>query len=242
MLQKTRGIVLHSLKYNDTSNIVDIYTEVSGRLSFLVKVPKTKKAMVKSVLFQPLFILEFDADLRPTSNLHRISEVKPCLLFKSLPYNPYKASIAMFIAEFLYRALKEEAENKPLFAYLLHSVEWLDECETGFANFHLVFLMRLSRFLGLYPNVEDYHAGDYFDLLNAGFTAQKPFHNSFVRPEEASHLVNLMRMNYETMHLFGMNRGERNRCLTIINEYYRLHLPEFPALKSLSVLQELFDI
>lgn len=242
MLQKTRGIVLHSLKYNDTSNIVDIYTEVSGRLSFLVKVPKTKKAMVKSVLFQPLSILEFDADLRPTSNLHRISEVKPCLLFKSLPYNPYKASIAMFISEFLYRALKEEAENKPLFAYLLHSVEWLDECEIGFANFHLVFLMRLSRFLGLYPNVEDYHAGDYFDLLNAGFTAQKPFHNSFVRPEEASHLVNLMRMNYETMHLFGMNRGERNRCLTIINDYYRLHLPEFPALKSLSVLQELFDI
>lgn len=242
MLQKTRGIVLHSLKYNDTSNIVDIYTEVSGRLSFLVKVPKTKKAMVKSVLFQPLSVLEFDADFRPTSNLHRISEVKPCLLFKSLPYNPYKAGIAMFISEFLYRALKEEAENKPLFAYLLHSVEWLDECEKGFANFHLVFLMRLSRFLGLYPNVENYHPGDYFDLLNSGFTAQKPFHNSFVRPEEASHLVNLMRMNYETMHLFGMSRGERNRCLTIINDYYRLHLPEFPALKSLSVLQELFDV
>lgn len=242
MLQKTRGIVLHSLKYNDTSNIVDIYTEVSGRLSFLIKVPKTKKAMVKSVLFRPLSILEFDADFRPTSNLHRISEVKPYLLFKSIPYNPYKMSIAMFISEFLYRALKEEAENRPLFAYLLNSIEWLDECETNFANFHLVFLMRLSRFLGLYPNVEDYHTGDYFDLLNASFTSQQPFHHSFVRPGEASHLAKLMRMNYETMHLFGMNRTERNQCLTIINDYYRLHLPEFPALKSLSVLQELFDV
>lgn len=241
MLQKTRGIVLHSLKYNDTSNIVDIYTEASGRLSFLVRVPKTKKAMVKSVLFQPLSILEFDADFRPTNNLHRINEVKPYLLFRSIPYNPYKASIAMFISEFLYRALKEEAENKPLFAYLLHSIEWLDECEASFANFHLVFLIRLSRFLGLYPNVEDYHTGDYFDLLNAGFTSRQPFHHSFVRPDEASHLVKLMRMNYETMHLFGMNRVERNRCLTIINDYYRLHLPEFPALKSLSILQELFD-
>ena len=62
----------------------------------------------------------------------------------------------MFLAEFLYRALKEEAPNEPLFAYLQHSIRWLDECEgRSFANFHLVFLMRLSRFLGLYPNVDD---------------------------------------------------------------------------------------
>ena len=73
--------------------------------------------------------------------------------------------MALFLAEFLYRAIREEAENRPLFAYLQHSVIWLDECREGFANFHLVFLMRLSRFLGLYPNLEDYHTGDYFDLL-----------------------------------------------------------------------------
>lgn len=242
MLQKTRGIVLHSLKYNDSSNIVDIYTETLGRQSFLVKLSRTKKTMVKSVLFQPLSILEFDADYRPMSTLHRISEAKPFLLFKSIPYNPYKASIAMFMSEFLYRALKEETDNNPLFAYLLHSIEWLDECEGSFANFHLVFLIRLSRFLGLYPNVEDYHTGDYFDLMNASFISLKPFHNSFIRPEEASRLAKLMRMNYETMHLFAMNRVERNRCIVIINDYYRLHLPEFPALKSLTVLQELFDI
>ena len=100
--------------------------------------------------------------------------------------------------------------------------------------------MRLSRFLGLYPNVEDYAPSDYFDLLNACFVPSQPYHGMFVRPEEASHIRNLMRMNYETMHLFAMNRMERNRCLDIINEYYRLHLPDFPELKSLPVLQELF--
>ena len=125
-------------------------------------------------------------------------------------------------------------------AYLVHSVQWLDVCETSFANFHLVFLMRLSRFLGLYPNVEEYSSSDYFDLLNACFVSSQPYHGMFVRPEEASHIRTLMRMNYETMHLFAMNRMERNRCLDIINEYYRLHLPDFPELKSLPVLQELF--
>ena len=92
-------------------------------------------------------------------------------------------SIALFLSEFLYRAIREEAENRPLFAYLQHSIIWLDECGEGFANFHLVFLMRLSRFLGLYPNLEDYHTGDYFDLLNACFTSIRPqLHSSYINP------------------------------------------------------------
>ena len=176
------------------------------------------------------------------TTLYRVKEAKSFYPFTSIPYDPYKSSMALFLAEFLYRAIREEAENRPLFAYLQHSVIWLDECREGFANFHLVFLMRLSRFLGLYPNLEDYHTGDYFDLLNACFTSTRPqLHSSYINPEEAGRLRQLMRMNYETMHLFGMSRAERTRCLTIMNDYYRLHLPDFPALKSLDVLKELFD-
>ena len=76
MLQKTVGIVLHVLKYNDTSNIVEMYTELSGRASFLVTVPRSKKATVKSVLFQPLALIEFEADYRPNTSLFRIKEAK----------------------------------------------------------------------------------------------------------------------------------------------------------------------
>lgn len=77
-------------------------------------------------------------------------------------------------------------------------------------------------------------------MLNASFVSARPFHGMFLYPQEASHISKLVRMNYETMHLFAMNRAERNRCLEIICEYYRLHLPDFPELKSLGVLQELF--
>lgn len=100
--------------------------------------------------------------------------------------------------------------------------------------------MRLSRFLGLYPNMEDYAEGCCFDLLNACFVTEPPSHGMFVVPAEASRICNLMRMNYDTMYLFGMNRTQRNRCLDIIHEYYRLHLPDFQELKSFRVLQELF--
>ena len=166
MLQKTVGIVLHTLKYNDTSNIVDIYTRENGRASFLVSVPRSRKSAVKTVLFQPLSMIEFEADYRPMSNLYRIKEAKSWYPFRTLPYDPYKSSIAMFLAEFLYRALREEAENGPLFAYLEHSIRWLDECDRSFSNFHLVFLMRFSRFLGLYPNTEDYREGCFCEVLS----------------------------------------------------------------------------
>lgn len=242
MYQKLTGIVLHTLKYNDTSNIVDIYTEQSGRVSFLVKIPRSHKSGVRSVLFQPLAMVELEADIRPTGGLQRIREAKSLHPFCSLPYHPYKSSIAMFLAEFLYRVLKEEAPNEPLFAYLSHSIRWLDECEgRPFANFHLVFLMRLSRFLGLYPNVDDYTSGCYFDMLNACFTPLMPKSGAFLKPDEAARIRLLLRMNYETMHLFGMSRTERNRCLMVINDYYRLHIPDFPILRSLEVLKELFD-
>lgn len=241
MLQKLRGIVLHALKYNDTSLIVDIYTEQTGRASFLVGLPRSRKAAVKSVLFQPLALVELEADMRPNTRIYKVREAKSLYPFASLPYDPAKSSVGLFLAEFLYRAVREEAENRPLFAYLFHSVVWLDECRGSVANFHLVFLMRLSRFLGLYPNLDDYHEGCYFDLLNACFTPTCPqLHSHYLTPAEASRLPRLMRMNYDTMHLFLLSRAERARCLTLMNDYYRLHLPGFPVLKSLEVLREVF--
>ena len=109
MLQKTKGIVLHTLKYNDTSIIVDIYTELSGRASFLVAVPRSRKATVKSVLFQPLSFIEFEADYRPNATLYRVKEAKSFYPFSSIPYDPYKSAMALFLSEFLYRAIREEA-------------------------------------------------------------------------------------------------------------------------------------
>ena len=114
--------------------------------------------------------------------------------------------------------------------------------EHDYANFHLVFLMRISRFLGLQPNVENYYEGCWFDMVNASFVTSKPqTHTYYVAPEECRHLVNLVRLNFVTMHLFKMNRQERLRLLVLINDYYRLHLPDFPELNSLQVLKEVFD-
>ena len=241
MLQKDKGIVLHTLKYNDNALIVDLYTEQSGRDSFWVRIPRSRKSPLKPAVFQPLAFIELEADYRPTTHLHRVREARACRPFASIPYDLFKTAEAFYLAEFLYRAIREEDPNAPLFAYLSHAILWLDECRAGFANFHLVFLMRLTRFLGLDPNLENYREGCYFDLLNACFTSVRPTgHNDYIDPDEAAHLHTLARMSFRNMHLFKMNRAERNRSLEVVESYYRLHLSDFPVLKSADVLRETF--
>ena len=154
--------------------------------------------------------------------------------------HPFKLSMTMFLAEFLTYATRDERDNSPLFQFVAYSLEWLDGVSEGFSNFHLVFMMRMSRFIGFFPNVEDVVENGYFDLLNACFTTNVPHHGHFVVPEEASKIALLLRLTYQTMHLCAMSRDERNRCTEVILEYYGLHVPGFPPLKSLPVLKELF--
>jgi DNA repair protein RecO (recombination protein O) len=241
MLQKTAGIVLRTIKYNDTSNIVDVYTEQFGRATFIASVPKSRRSAVRTSLFQPLALVEIESDMRPSRSLCRIKGVRLTNPFGSIPFDGRKTSIAFFLAEFMLHALREEDKNEALFEYLTNSIVWLDSCEGSIANFHLTFLMHLSRFLGFYPNISEYHEGDFFDLLNSCYVKVRPTGGNFLQPEEATQINLLMRMNYNNMHLFSMSRAQRSRCIEVILTYYRIHLPEFPELKSLDVLRELFD-
>lgn len=241
MLSKTQAIVLHSLKYGETRIIVDMFTRKFGRLSFIVSIPKSSKSKVKKQFFQPLTLLEIEVDVRPRVQLQKLSDVRLSEPFLSIPFHPHKLAISLFVAEFLYYALRSEQRNELLYDYLENSILWLDGQNGSFANFHLVFLMRLSRFLGFYPNLDDYQAGDYFDLRESVFLSYPPVHRDFLYPEEAEKVQLMMRMDYPTMHLFRMSHQERNRLLEVSLTYYRLHLPDFPEMKSVSVLQELYQ-
>ena len=240
MLTKTQAIVLHTIKYGETRIIVDMFTRTHGRLSFIVNIPKSIKAKTKKQFFQPLNILEIEVDVRQKVQLQKLSDVRLASPFSSIPFNPHKLSISLFIAEFLYYALRSEQQNALLYDYVESSILWLDSQDDRYANFHLVFLMRLSRFLGFYPNLEHYQTGDYFDLRESMFLPTPPLHRDFLYPEEAEKVQLMMRMDYPTMHLFKMTHQERNRLLEVTITYYRLHLTDFPELKSIAVLQELY--
>ena len=240
MLTKTQAIVLHAFKYGESRLIVDVFTRQAGRLSFIVTMPKSPRGRMKKQFFQPLTLLDMEFDLRPKMQLQKMGNVQLVYAYSSVPFEPSKLSISLFVAEFLYHALKGEQQNEPLFDYVRFSMEWLDGCQASVANFHLVFLMRLSRFLGFYPNLEGWKEGYYFDLRAGVFCQEVPLHRDFLQPEDARRMEVLMRMDYPTMHLFRMSHLDRQRLLDTAINYYRLHLPDFPELKSLAVLQEIY--
>lgn len=240
MLTRTKAIVLHALKYGDDKLIVDLLTELYGRLSFVQHIPKTAKAKVKKQYFQPLTLVEIEFDYRQNARLLRIRDIRISHPYASIPFDATKLSIALFVAEFLDVSTRGERQGGLLYQYVESSLEWLDACHGQFANFHLVFMMRLSRFIGFFPNLNDYAEGDYFDLRNACFTPKTPSHRDYVRPSEAARIITLIRMNYESMHLFKMSHDDRNRITDVAIQYYRLHVPDFHEIKSLDVLRELF--
>jgi DNA repair protein RecO (recombination protein O) len=240
MLTKTQAIVLHSLKYGESRLIVDMFTRVFGRQSFIVSIPKTSKGKIKKQFFQPLTLLEIETDIRPKLQLQKLNDVRLLTPFASIPFEPDKLAISLFVAEFLYYALRSEQRNELLYDYLEYSIMWLDGQQVNFANFHIVFLLRLTRFLGFYPNMDDYEDGDYFDLRESEFMRNPPVHRDFLHPEEAQKVQLMMRMDFPTMHLFRMSHDDRNRLLEISIKYYRLHLPDFPEMKSIEVLQALY--
>jgi DNA repair protein RecO (recombination protein O) len=241
MLETTRGIVLHSQKYSEGSLIVNIFTESHGNLGFIVKIPKSRTSSLRTVFLRPLSILEIVFDYRPNLSLQRITEIRLAVSYQTLPFDPLKETMALFLSEFLYYALRNEQPSISLFSYLTNGLEWLDMSRKEYSNFHLVFLLRLTRFLGFWPNVENYHEDDFFDLLSSQYTRVRPPHGFYLIPEEACLVPLFLRMSYPTMRLFRMNHVQRGRFLDVLNSYYRLHIPDFPVLKSVAVLRDVLS-
>lgn len=233
--------MLRVLKYGEQKMIIDLFTESDGRVSIVTHIPKTPKGKLKKQYFQPLNLLEVELDIRPKTQLQHLRDARIAEPYASIPFDPYKLSIALFLAEFLYYSTRGEQQNEALFAYLQHSILWLDGCKESFANFHLVFMMRLTRFIGFFPFLEDYHDGDVFDLRAGTFASNAPMHTDFIPAVDAARIGTLMRMNYESMHLFKMNHDDRNRIVDVLVHYYRLHVPGFPELRSLDVMKELWE-
>lgn len=238
---KTRGIVLHVLPYNDRHNIIYMYTEAFGRASYLVARSRGKKSLLSKALAMPLAVLELEVEHQPKRELQKVRECHLCFPITQLCSHPVKSMIALFLAEVLYRSLKEPEPDAALFAYLYRSVQLLEEVEAGLANFHLVFLLGLLSHLGIFPNVTALREGLYFDLVEGQFIDRQPDHPQFLKPEESRVLARLLKISYENMSLYAFSRRDRVRILHLILDYYRLHLPDFPAIKSLDVLQALFD-
>ena len=238
---RSHGIVLHSLRYGDHRIIVDIFTEAAGVVPFIVPQSRNGRNGVKASAWQPLALVEVAWQPNVKATLQRPKELSLWQPWRTLTIEPRKTAMSLFLSEFLYHALRREQENRPLFEFVGNALSWFDEREDQFVNFHIVFLLHLTRFLGFLPNVEDWEEGSYFDLQAASFSRVRPYHIYYLEPEEATLVPKFLRMDLRSMRAVGLNHTLRHRALEIVTEFYRLHIPEFPESCSLEVVAEVFE-
>lgn len=238
MLISTKAIVISKLKYKDNDLIVKCYTEQFGIQSYLLRgVLGSKKGKLKTAYFQLLSQLEIIVNYRENRSLQSISDVKPLAIYQSMHTNIAKSAIVMFLAEVLSSILKEEEQNQILFTYLETTFLWLDTND-DFSNFHLLFLLNLTKHLGFYPDLE--HSNfDYFNLEAGSFQSKKTS-NYCITGTKLVQLKQLLGIHFDALNTININSKKRQEFLNMILLYFELHLGSLKRPKSLQVLNQVF--
>jgi DNA repair protein RecO (recombination protein O) len=238
MLTKNNSIVLSKLKYRDYDLIVKCYTQQRGVVSYILRgVLRSKKSQSKTVYFQELSQLQIEEHYKPTQSLHAIKEVKLNYIYKSLHTHIYKSAIVLFLSEILSSVLKEEEKNIGLFDYLETALQYLDN-EDQFSNFHILFLLKLTRYLGFQPeNSKIDHP--YFNLQSGSFEASNNGRYS-ISGENLTLLKRLLGTNFDELYKVKINARQRQEFLNLLLYYFELHLGNFKKPKSLQVLNDVF--
>lgn len=239
MLVKTRVIVLSKIRYRDHDVIVKCYTKNRGVVSYLLRgILKSKKSNSKIAYYQPLSQLEIVESYKPQQTLHFIREVKLGVVYKSMHVDILKASIVMFLSEVLTASLKEEEANIALYEFLETALQWLDH-DTKFANFHLLFLLELSKHLGFYPDTSQANL-PYFNLRSGHFES-KPQLPYTITGEHLAFLKQLLTLKFDKLDTLKLQATQRQALLQILLSYFDLHLTDFRKPKSLQILNQVFS-
>jgi DNA repair protein RecO (recombination protein O) len=220
MLHKTTGVVFRFTKYGETSIIVTLFTEMFGLQSYIVNGVRSKSARSKIALFQPLTLLDLVVYHREHANINRIKEVKCLYPYRTIPTDIKKSALMMFIAEVINKTIKEESHAQELCQFLIRSFITLDEMSEQTENFHLRFLLRLSRFLG-------FGAYNVNEVLGTRMTS--------VDIEQI--LEKLLKSDYTETVLIHNN--QRREILELLLKFYADHMDNVGEMKSIQVLREI---
>jgi DNA repair protein RecO (recombination protein O) len=237
MYETTEGILLRKTPYSSSSAVVSFYTRKYGQISFLVRGLGRKGG--KSAMLQPLNQLELTYSYKPSKQLQSLSAMQLLNPSKSSDIHPYKAPVALFLCEILYKTLREEAPDEELYQFISRSLLEFETYEYD-PDFHLIFLLKLTSFFGFQPNGTPTAPNSYFDLVDGCFVSDKNQSLHVLDPEEAEVIYKLSQKELLNEPISFTNR-QRRRALRNITEYYQIHLEGMGKIKSLEVLSEIFS-
>ncbi len=238
-LFKSIGIVFRSVKYSETSLILDIYTREKGMRSFIVSGVRSSKSKNKASLYQHLNILDlvaYDKD----NKLARIKECKIEHYYQQLTFDVVRSSIGLFLLEVCKNSIKEKEENIELFDFIYQRLAILDSnIPQNFGLFPIKFLLELSQYIGFMPHNNHNINNPYFDLYNGHFIPEMT--EKYVSTKEVSNsIATIDNTDINQLTSLSIPKVHRNQIIDDLLIYYRLHIDQFKDLKTLEVLRTIF--
>lgn len=237
MLLSTKAIVIHTFPYSDSSVMLKAYTEKIGYSTFLLKGFKRNKR--QKVNLHPLALVEITCVVKEKTSLYQARNISLLKPYSNILTNPIKSGLAMFIAEFLGHAIRDDQEGEiHFFTWLIQAIENLENIDS-LANFHLWFLLSLTEHLGFLPQGKRSMETPFFNISEGSFI--KGGSSLISCSESESVLIDkLMSKQMEELLLLPFSKEERKRMLTLLHEYFQVHLDKEFSLKSVEVLSQLY--
>lgn len=244
-LHKTKGIVLRTVKYGETSLIVSIYTQQFGLQSYIVQGVRsaTKKTPARANYFQPGALLDLVVYHNERSQLQRIREFRWSVLYEHLFTDIIKNSVLLYIVELVQKTIRQPEPNDELFAFLEDALLQLDAARPAVtANFPLFFALHFSAFFGFQLSLPGNDTPPILDLQEGLFTHLPPVHMHYAEGAAAIALQELMRvMQPNELTEVPMQQELRRHLLEVMEVFYRLHVPEFGTMRSTPILKEVLS-
>ena len=235
MLQSREGIIFRTVKYGETSVILDIFSAEEGLKSFIiggVRKPKSKLGPVAQVLN----IVSYEAYIKNSTKLDRIKDLQLAVVYRHLPFDVIKSSLALFLIEVCRKSLRESDENENVYDFIKNKLIQLDESDhIGLSHFHIVFLIELASLLG-FEMENNYGSGhSFFNLRNGRFENQ--FNDMrFCLTESSSQILH----EYLSKRTPQALKIEKRNLLEGILDFFRYHIDDFGELRSLEVIDTLY--
>jgi DNA repair protein RecO (recombination protein O) len=234
----SKAIVISSLKYGDSSLIVRLFTLEGGLQAYLIKgILGRKKGPFRAGHFQPLTQLEIVGNPSRSGKLGYLREAAIAFPYQTVHADIRKSTLALFLSEILAQGIREEEPDPALYSYLESALQWLDHHEQ-IANFHIRFLIGLSRYLGFYPDPGPSGA-PFFDLGEGAFV-QEPSLHPVLGGEVLELFTRFLETGFDSMAQVRLTQGQRRELLRALITYYEIHLPGFREPRSLAVLDAVF--
>jgi len=241
MLEKTEGIVLHTIKHSDSGIISHIFTRKYGRMSFIAKGVSSRKSNTHRSYFQALQPISIEFYYREKKDLHIVKEASPVFHYSSLYSDIRRNSIIMFLGEVLYKALRPSGPDEKMYHYIIETLEYLDNEKNSIPNFHIGFIIGLTKYLGIAPSNNYSETLQYFDMQNGLYTDDLPFHGYYMGKEYSSLLNDFLNSSIAECNNIRISGNTRREFLNDILGFYSLHLPGFTNINSLKIYSEIFS-